>query len=77
MGLRVQASEQQHGQKLSKQNGHENVYNFLDSQKNNTGHGILDKGGSEAEDDEDKEDWVWEFSESGGGGRVKRKKSKS
>ncbi|XP_030260041.1 microtubule-associated protein 4 isoform X1 [Sparus aurata] len=82
VGLGGEAGKQQQRRKRKKRKGHKEVYNFLDSQECNIGqsdkHGVLDKGGQEAEDDEDEEEnWEWEIRESGGGGRVKGKKTKS
>lgn len=81
VGLGDEASKQRR-KKKKKRRGHSEVYDFLDSQENNIGqsckHGMLDKGGREAEEDEDEdENWEWEIRESGGGGRVKSKKTKS
>ncbi|KAM8728575.1 uncharacterized protein map4l isoform 4-T4 [Acanthopagrus schlegelii] len=82
VGLGGEAGKQQQRRKRKKRKGHEEVYNFLDSEECNIGqsdkHGVLDKGGQEAEEDEDEEEnWEWEIRESGGGGRVKSKKTKS
>ncbi|KAM9350000.1 uncharacterized protein ABDE67_009724 [Symphorus nematophorus] len=77
-----EAGKQQQRRKKKKRKGHDEVYDFMDSQENNIGqsdkHEMLDKGGQEAEEDEDEEEnWEWEIRESGGGGRVKGKKTKS
>ncbi|TKS80318.1 Microtubule-associated protein 4 [Collichthys lucidus] len=82
VGLGGEAGKQQQRRKKKKRKGHDEVYDFLDSQENNIGqadkHGMLDKGGREVEEDEDEEEnWEWEIRESGGGGRVKGKKTKS
>uniref|UniRef100_A0A8C3AU94 Microtubule-associated protein n=1 Tax=Cyclopterus lumpus TaxID=8103 RepID=A0A8C3AU94_CYCLU len=71
--------EQQRRQK-KKRKGHDQIYDFLASQEKNIGqsdtHGMQDKGGPEAEEDEE-ENWEWDIRESGGGGRVKGRKTKS
>lgn len=82
VGMGGEASKQQQRRKKKKRKGHDDVYDFLDSQENNISqsykHGMLNKCGQEAGEDEDEgENWEWEIRESGGGGRVKSKKSKS
>ncbi|XP_035027122.1 microtubule-associated protein 4 isoform X4 [Hippoglossus stenolepis] len=74
--------KQQQRRRKKRRKGRDEVYDFLDSQEKNIGqsdkHGIQDKDGHEAEDNEDEEEnWEWEIRESGGGGRVKGKKNKS
>ncbi|XP_018533906.1 microtubule-associated protein 4 isoform X2 [Lates calcarifer] len=72
--------EQQQRRCKKRREGHDEVYNFLDSQENkgqSDKHGLQDKGIQEAEDNEDEENWEWEIRESGGGGRVKGRKTKS
>ncbi|XP_076600827.1 uncharacterized protein LOC143329053 isoform X7 [Chaetodon auriga] len=82
VGLGGEAGKQQQRRKKKKRKGHDEVYDFLDSQENNIcqsdKHGMLDKGRQVVEEDEDEEEnWEWEIRESGGGGRVKGKKTKS
>ncbi|XP_078029050.1 uncharacterized protein map4l isoform X8 [Epinephelus lanceolatus] len=77
-----EAGKQQQRRRKKKRKGHDQVYDFLDSQQNNIGQsdkqGMQDKGGLDAEEDEDEEEnWEWEIRESGGGGRVKGRKTKS
>ncbi|KAM7378783.1 hypothetical protein PAMP_004381 [Pampus punctatissimus] len=77
-----EAGKQQQRRRKKKRKGRDEVYDFLDSQENNTGqsdkHGMQDKGEREAEEDEDEEEnWEWEIRESGGGGRVRGRKTKS
>ncbi|XP_040911078.1 microtubule-associated protein 4-like [Toxotes jaculatrix] len=77
-----EAGKQQQRRRKKRRKGHDEVYDFLDSKENNISqsdkHGMQDKGGQEAQDNEDEEEnWEWEIRESGGGGRVKGKKTKS
>ncbi|XP_071348040.1 microtubule-associated protein tau-like isoform X3 [Trachinotus anak] len=77
-----EAGKQQQRRRKKRRKGHDEVCDFLDSQENNVSqsdkHGMQEKGGREAEDNEDEEEnWEWEIRESGGGGRVKGRKTKS
>ncbi|XP_039670850.1 microtubule-associated protein 4 isoform X4 [Perca fluviatilis] len=70
------AKQQQQRRRKKKRKGHDQVYDFLDSQENNIGQSDKHKGGPE-EDEDEEENWEWEIRESGGGGRVKGRKTKS
>ncbi|XP_039999642.1 microtubule-associated protein 4-like [Xiphias gladius] len=81
-GLGGESGKEQQRRRKKRRKGHDEVYDLLDSQENNISqsdkHGMQDKGGWEAEDNEDEEEnWEWEIRESGGGGRVKCRKTKS
>ncbi|XP_034743545.1 microtubule-associated protein 4 isoform X5 [Etheostoma cragini] len=70
------AKQQQQRRRKKKRKGHDQVYNFLDSQENNIGQSDKHKGGLD-EDEDEEENWEWDIRESGGGGRVKGRKTKS
>ncbi|XP_056913445.1 microtubule-associated protein 4-like isoform X7 [Takifugu flavidus] len=57
VGQGVQESQQQQ----TKRNGYDSVYDFLDTRENNVRHGMQDKSGQEADEDED-DDESWEYS---------------
>ncbi|XP_035860773.1 microtubule-associated protein 4 isoform X3 [Sander lucioperca] len=71
-----EAAKQQQRRRKKKRKGHDQVYDFLDSQENNVGQSDKHKDGLE-EDEDGEENWEWEIRESGGGGRVKGRKTKS